>query len=93
MDGLNHSCLAAYRVIVDGYMSQEAPVLSGVPQGTVLGPLFFLVFINNITENRSSPIRLFADDCLIYREIRYPSDCRLLQKDLDTLVKWSKTWG
>jgi len=41
----------------------------------------------------SSPIRLFADDCLIYREIRSPSDRNLLQKDLDTLVKWSKTWG
>ena len=74
-------------------VSQEAPVLSGVPQGTVLGPLLFLIFINDITENLSSPIRLFADDCLIYREIRSPSDCSLLQKDLDTLVKWSKTWG
>ena len=60
----------------------EAPVLSGVP-----------LFINNITENVSSPIRLLADDCLIYREIQSPSDCNLLQKDLDTLVKWSKTWG
>ena len=50
------------RVVVDGYISQEAPVLSGVPQGTVLGPLLFLIFINDITENVSSPIRLFADD-------------------------------
>ena len=81
------------RVVVDGYMSQEAPVLSGVPQGTVLGPLLFLIFINDITENVSSQIRLFADDCLIYREIWSPSYCSLLQKDLDTLVKWSKTWG
>ena len=78
---------------MDGYISQEAPVLSGVLQGTVLGPLLFLIFINDITENVSSPIRLFADDCLIYHEIRSPSDCSLLQKDLDTLVKWSKTWG
>jgi len=74
-------------------LSQEAPFLSYVPQGTGLGPLFFHIFINNITENISSPIHLFADDCLIYREIRSPSDCRLLQKDLDTLVKWSNTWG
>jgi len=41
----------------------------------------------------SSPIRLFADDCLIYHEIRSPSNCNLLQKDLDTLIKSSKTWG
>jgi len=74
-------------------MSQEAPVLSGVPQGTVLGPLLFLIFINDTTENVSSPIHLFADDCLIYREIRSPSDCNLLQKDLNALVNWSKTWG
>jgi len=78
---------------VDGYTSQEAPVLSGVPQGTVLGTLLFLIFINDTTENVSSPIRLFADDCLIYHEIRSPPDCNLLQKDLDTLVKWSKKWG
>ena len=68
-------------------------VLSGVPQDTVLGPLLFLIFINDIIKKVSSPIHLFADDCLIYREIRSPSDCNLLQKDLDTLVKWSKTWG
>jgi len=72
---------------IDGYMSQEASVLSGVPQGTVLDPLLFLIFINDITENISSPIRLFADDCLIYREIWSPSDCHFLQEDLDTLVK------
>ena len=58
------------RVVVDGYMSQEAPVLSGVPQGTVLGPLLFLIFINDITENVSSPIRLFADDCLIQASVK-----------------------
>jgi len=81
------------RVVVDGYMSQEAAVLSGVPQGTILSLLLFLIFINDITENVSSPIHLFADDYLIYREIKSPSDCSLLQKDLDTLVKWSKTWG
>jgi len=66
-----------------------------VPGSTclVLGPLLFLIFINDITENVSSPIHLFADDCLIYPEIRSPSDCNLLQKDLNALVNWSKTWG
>ena len=49
-------------VVVDGFKSDKAPVLSGVPQGTVLGPLLFLIFINDITQNIDSTIRLFADD-------------------------------
>ena len=81
------------RVIVDGYTSNEAPVLSGVPQGTVLGPLLFLIFINDIAKNVSSSIRLFADDCLMYRETQNQEQCQLLQKDLDTLAAWSITWG
>jgi len=55
---------------VDGLTSQEAPVLSGVPQGTILGPLLFLVFINDIVTEISSPIRHFADDCLLHRVVR-----------------------
>jgi len=51
------------------------------------------VFINDIVTDISSPIRLFADDCLLYREVRSLSDCHLLQWDLDRLVQWSKTWG
>jgi hypothetical protein len=79
--------------VVDGYESSSAPVLSGVPQGTVLGPLLFLIFINDISADISSSIRLFADDCLLYREIRSSSDCDALQADLDKLVTWSHTWG
>ena len=75
------------RVVVDGYMLQETTVLSGIQQGTALCPLLFLMFISDMTENVSSLIRLFADDCLIYHEIRSPSDCSLLQKDLDTLSR------
>jgi len=48
---------------------------------------------NDIVTDISSPIRLFADDCLLYREIRSLSNCRLLQRDIDRLVQWSKTWG
>ena len=80
-------------VVVDGHTSAEAPVLSGVPQGTVMGPLLFLIFINDIANNVDSKIRLFADDCLLYKKIATTEDCNLLQKDLDTLVEWSKTWG
>ena len=49
--------------------SDWAPVLSGVPQGTVLGPLLFSVYINDISSDIESEIRLFADDCVCYREI------------------------
>ena len=53
------------RVVVNGVKSDGAPVVSGVPQGTVLGPLFFSVHINDITAHIESEIRLFADDCLL----------------------------
>ena len=81
------------RVVVDGHASREASVLSGVPQGTVLGPMLFLIFINNIARNTSSSIWLFADDCILYREVCNEPHCLDLQHDLDKLVAWSKTWG
>ena len=83
------------RVMVDGVFSLEENVDSGVPQGTVLGPLLFLLFINDITTNLNTGtrIRLFADDCLIYRAIHSIQDQILLQQDLDTLQSWSMTWG
>ena len=80
-------------VVVDGYTSEEAPVLSGVPQGTVMGPLLFLIFINDIAKEIGASVRLFADDCLLYREIKSTKDCFLLQKDLTELISWSRTWG
>ena len=59
--------LCTQRVVVDGEASDFVRVKSGVPQGTVLGPLMFLLYINNISENLTSHIRLFADDCIMYR--------------------------
>ena len=80
------------RVLLDGESSDYVPVLSGVPQGTVLGPLMFLIYINDITENISSQLKLFADDCLLYRAIRTEQDALLLQKDLDSLSQWATIW-
>ena len=70
------------RVLVDGEMSQPIPVSSGVPQGTVLGPLMFLLYINDIGDRVSSEttIKLFAEDQV------------QLQKDLDVLKDWSYSW-
>ena len=75
---------------MDGASSSPAPVLSGVPQGSVLGPLLFLAYINDINKHLSegTKIRLFADDSLLYRIIRTEEDSATLQKDLDTLQAW-----
>ena len=82
------------RVLVEGNASTPTNVKSGVPQGTVLGPLFFLVYINDISKGLSpgTKIRLFADDSLLYRTIKTPHDSETLQKDLNTLQNWEKKW-
>ncbi|KAJ8020472.1 RNA-directed DNA polymerase from mobile element jockey [Holothuria leucospilota] len=58
------------RVLIDGTSSDKSKVISGVPQGTVLGPLLFLVYINDLPANIQSSVRLFADDCVLYRETK-----------------------
>ena len=81
------------RVVVDGSFSNFADVESGVPQGTVLGPLLFLLHINDLPSCVNSKVRLFADDCLLYREIKNNQDQIDMQRDLDALVDWGSTWG
>ena len=81
------------RVVVDGVQFDSAPVISGVSQGTVMGPILFLLFINDLPNDLSSSVRLFADDCILYRKIRSRKDSELLQGDLDILKQWENTWG
>ena len=76
-------CYIQQRVVVNGVKSDWAPVVSGVPQGTVLGPLLFSLHINDITADIESEIRLFADDCVCYREIKDKEDTLKLQRDID----------
>jgi hypothetical protein len=64
-------------------------VTSGVPQGSILGPLLFLAYVNNIWRNTESKIRLFADDCILYRKILNVKDIKILQTDLDRLGDWA----
>ena len=81
------------RVLVNGSSSSYVPVISGVPQGTVLGPLMFLLYINDINKNIiSSKLGLFADDCVIYKTIYNKDDSITLQKDLSTLSDWARIW-
>ena len=78
-------------VLVDGVKSAEESVLSGVPQGTVLGPLMFLLYINDLPSrlNSDTRCRLFADDCLLYRIIDGLEDQVQLQSDLRELEQWA----
>ena len=71
--------------MVNDIKSDWAPVVSGVPQDTVLGPLLFSLYINDISADIESEIRLFADDCVCYREIKNEEDTLKLQRDIDRL--------
>ena len=79
-------------VMVNGVESEPTSVLSGIPQGTVLGPLLFVVYINDILDNVESHGLLFADDTKIYRVITKKEDTKSLQDDLHELEKWSDKW-
>ena len=74
-------------IVVDGESSQDEHVESGVPQGTVLGPLMFLIYINDIADNTTCETRLFADDRLLFRTIKSSADSASLQADIDSVAK------
>ena len=75
-------------MVLDGQASESVPVLSGAPNGSVLGPVLFLIYINDLSEHIRSSVRLFADDCVLYRNIKSPMDCQILQDDLNSLAQW-----
>ena len=75
-------------MVVNGATLSSTIVTSGVPKGTVLGPLLFLLYINDLPDNLSTSVRLFADDCSLYTPIRTQKYSSLLQNDLLKLQKW-----
>ena len=89
----NYLINRSHRVVLDNCVSNDAEVLSGVPQGSILGPLLFVLFINDIYDNinENSKISLYADDTKLWRRINSALDCDILQKDIDTLYKWTMT--
>ena len=84
-------CGRTQTVVVDGKKSMSMPVISGVPQGTVLGPILFLLYVNDMDMNiKHSKINSFADDTRISKRISTMDDCSLLQEDLEYVIEWSK---
>ena len=79
-------------VVVDEINSSSIPVTFGVPQGSVLGPFLFLAYINDLPEQVSSQVRLFADDTVVYVTINKHEDSKALQSDLHSLESWEANW-
>ena len=80
------------RVVVNGTSSDWLAVTSGVPQGTVLGPVLFLLYINDLPNNISSNVKLFADDSVVYQQIQRVENHSILQQDLLNLKQWASLW-
>ena len=79
-------------IVVEGEKFDYVSVLSGVPQGSVLGLSLFLFYIYDISEGLNSTVRLFADDTIAYLPIKSKRDSRLLQDDLNRLADWETKW-
>ena len=80
------------RVTCEGMYSDWALVISGVPQGSVIVPIPFLIYINDLPNNIKSTVQRFVDDTIIYMSISNGTDATALQQYLDKLAKWEETW-
>ena len=81
------------RVVLNDQTSAWTPVLAGVPQGSILGPLFFLIYINDLTKDISSTAKLFADDTSMFyvvSDINVSAD--QMNKDLEKISMWAYQW-
>ena len=79
-------------VVVDGDVSSWKPVLSGVPQGYVIGPILFVIYINDLEEGVSGNTLKCADYTKLFRKTKEIGDTQRLQDDIDKLVRWSEKW-
>jgi len=81
-------------VVLDGHTSAALPVTSGVPQGSILGPLLFIIFMNSIFDtvlSGGSRIILYADDMVLYKPIKNNQDLLDFQNDIDAICSWTST--
>lgn len=85
----DYLCDRHVRVCVDGVLSERVAVTSGVPQGSVLGPILFLIYVNDLPPLMMCKVVMFADDIKLWTRIKSVDDCLVLQRDLDTLHDWS----
>ena len=99
IDGILLALLSDYlqnrrqRVVLNGQTSNWAPIFSGVPQGSVLGPLLFLIYINDLEEGIISKIKFFADDTSIYSIVYNPdTSASELNSDLKKINDWAFQW-
>ena len=88
----NFLCDRKQRVVVNSCNSDELSVTSRVPQGSVLGPIWFLIYINNLPRQVDCCISLFADDTLIYQTVNCSAEKQRFQNNIDAFEKWSNTW-
>ncbi len=79
-------------MVVNGEHSEWSLVTSGIPQGSVLGPLLFVIFINDLPNLLSSEVFLFADETKVFNKVKDAPDANTLQLDLDQLSDWSNKW-
>ena len=81
------------RVVLNGQESEWLTIKAGVPQGSILGPLFFLIYINDLSDNLESNVKLFADDTSMFSVVHDPiNTSQMLNNDLDKVSLWANKW-
>ena len=80
------------QVVINGESSECKDVTSGIPQGSLLGPLLFVIFINDLPHQVKSNMYLFVDDTKVFRRISTKKDEEILQKDINEMLKWADKW-
>ena len=80
------------QISVNGAKSSSAPVTSGVPQGSVLGPVLFIYYINDLPSVTEGILKIFADDTKAYSTVQSDADSNKLQQCINDLTNWSEKW-